>query len=377
MALTRPILYSIPAFDATESYIFTFNVIGGDQVVKNKLVITDQDNDQIVYQGTQITFSFNHTLSSNVLTNGHYYSAYIITYNTLDEESQPSNGIQFYCFTTPSFSFNNFPVSGVVNNSSFRFEVTYNQNEGELLSNYTFNLYNLQNELISTSGMQYVGSSQNLPLMVSHLFSSLLEGNVYKIQVIGQTQYNTQIHTDILQFSVVYTTPDVFSILQLTNNCEGGYIVVRSALTSIIGESNPSPPLYIDGNTAVDFREHGSYVIWDTNFNISDDFTASLWGRDFNDNSTIITMSDGFQVLTIRYWKNENNFCYAELIVQEGSIIYYIYSNPVYVYPNDEIQIWFRRIGYLYEIGLYDLTERSNLFLDSPINGLIGVHSLR
>lgn len=357
MALTRPILYNISAFDATESYIFNFNVIGGDQVVKNKLVITDQNNNQIIYQGIQTTFLFSHTLGANILTNGHYYSAYIITYNASNEESQPSNGIQFYCYTAPSFNFSNFPVSGVINNSNYRFEVIYNQSEGELLSNYTFNLYNLQNELISTSGMQYVGSSQILPLTISHLFTSLLEENVYKIQVVGQTQHGTQISTSTLQFSVAYTIPDTFSVLQLTNNCEGGYIVVRSALTSIMGESNPNPPLYVDGNTAVDLRSNGSYVIWDNNFNISNDFTASLWGRDFNDYSNIIVMANGNKTLTVRYCKDENDLYYAELFVQEGTINYYIYSDSIEVNSEDDLQIWFRRVGYYYEVGLYNLSE--------------------
>ena len=39
MALTRPILYSVPAFDATNQYTFSFNVIGGDQVVKKVNII--------------------------------------------------------------------------------------------------------------------------------------------------------------------------------------------------------------------------------------------------------------------------------------------------------------------------------------------------
>lgn len=41
MALTTPILYSIPAFDAQNSFIFQFASIGGSQVVANTLTIKD------------------------------------------------------------------------------------------------------------------------------------------------------------------------------------------------------------------------------------------------------------------------------------------------------------------------------------------------
>ena len=81
MALTRPILNSTVAFDASQEHIFTFNVIGGDQVVRNQLTIVRQSDGIIVYQSSQETFSYTHTLLANSLTNGVYYSAYIQTYN--------------------------------------------------------------------------------------------------------------------------------------------------------------------------------------------------------------------------------------------------------------------------------------------------------
>ena len=39
MALTTPILYNVPAFDATKEQVFTFAVVGGSQVVANTLTI--------------------------------------------------------------------------------------------------------------------------------------------------------------------------------------------------------------------------------------------------------------------------------------------------------------------------------------------------
>ena len=376
MALIRPILYSISAFDATNSQVFTFNVSGGDQVVKNRLVISKQSDNTIVYDNVQTTFAFRHVLPENTLINGEYYSAYITTYNSANEQSLPSLGIQFYCFSTPSFIFSNIPINRIINNASYNFIVTYNQNELEHLRSYTFNLYNSERVLLTSSGVQYISSTSTLPLNINYTFSGLNDEETYYIEVNGQTMHGMVIDTGFVLFSVQYEVPNVFSIISLNNNCEGGYITIKSNLVGIDGEANPYPPVYVDDNTAIDLTGVGDYVLWNSGYEINGDFTASLWGRNFNDNNEIIILSDGIQTLKINYRKDENGRYYAELIVKEGFYTYYLYTNPIYVYSDDTLQIWFRRINSLYEIGLYDLSERPALILDSSTHGLIGINIL-
>lgn len=356
MALTRPILYSVAAFDATEEQIFTFNVIGGDQVTKNQLTIINQNTNQIVYQQTQTTFAFRHVLTANTLTNGQYYTAYLITYNALDESSSSSANIQFYCYTNPYFNFTNIPSTNVITNSNYSFEVTYNQTEGELLNSYTFNLYDVQQSLIDTSGIRYVGSGSVIPLVISYLFNNLQDNTFYYIQATGQTSQGTQISTSLIGFSVSYVEPNLFSVINLTNNCKGGYIIVQSNLAEIPGRSYPVPPIYVDDNTAVDLTSDGSYVIWDDGFSLQENFTASLWGRNFKSDSTIVTLQNNSGAeFTINYCEDENGLFYGELIVKENGVIYYLYTSSISVSTNDSLQIWFRRIGGLYEVGLYNL----------------------
>ena len=355
MALTTPILYSISAFDATEEQIFNFNVVGGDQVVKNKLTIINQSDSSIAYEDTQTTFAFRHIVPANTLTNGEYYSATIVTYNSNDDESSPSDGIQFYCFSLPQFTFANIPVGGLINNSSYNFEVEYNQTENEMLNTYIYNLYDAQRNLLSTSGELYVGGSAILPLTVGYIFSGMEDNTNYYIQAKGQTIHGIQVDTGLISITVRYIVPVIFSIIELSNNCEGGYITIHSNLIGINGESNPSPPVYVDNNNAVDISGTGEYVLWSSGFTVDGDFTASLWGRDFNENSEIIFMTNNSQDLLIRYMKNEDDEYYAELLVMDGTLTYYIFSDAITVSSGDELQIWFRRIGNLYEIGLYNL----------------------
>ena len=136
--LTTPILYSVPAFDAQNSFEFQFASIGGAQVVANTLTIKNNTTLATVYSQTQSTFKFEHILPANTLTNGTYYQATLTTKDAQGNESSPSTPIQFYCYTTPSFAFNNLPANNLIDNDSFDLGVTYNQSEGELLNSYSF-----------------------------------------------------------------------------------------------------------------------------------------------------------------------------------------------------------------------------------------------
>lgn len=356
--LTTPILYSQAAFDATQAHTFTFNVVGGEQVTQNKLVITNQSTNEIVYQAVQTTYKFEHILPANTLTNGVYYSAYVITYNANGTASAQSNSIQFYCYSTPSFAFSNLPINNVITNSSYNFQATYNQTEGELLNSYVFTLYDAQRIQIATSGTQYVGATTTPPTIVAYQFTGFVDRTSYYIRAIGQTAQGTQVDTGLIAISVLYTVPRLFSVIELNNNCSGGYVIVRSNLIEIGSESNPTLPNYVDNNTAVDVRNNGQYVEWGSGFELNGDFTASLWGRDFNENSNIITMTDDLRNnIIIRYRTNENNTVYADVTVTNGDVIYYVYSDAIATpTTTDKIQIWLRRIGNQYTIKLANVT---------------------
>ena len=155
MALTTPILYSIPAFDATKEQTFTFAVVGGSQVNANTLTIKDNATLTTVYSQTQTSYRFEHILPANTLTNGTYYQATLTTKDAQGNESSPSAPIQFYCYSQPTFIISNMPIGNVVTNSSFAFNVQYNQIQGEILNAYVFDLYSASGALISTSGTLY------------------------------------------------------------------------------------------------------------------------------------------------------------------------------------------------------------------------------
>ena len=363
MALTKPILLTRPAFDATLDAIFAFNVpSGGDQVTKNRLTIINQSTGVQVYQGTQTTFALAHTLASSVLTNGTYYSAYINTFNASNEMSVNSNTIQFYCYTTPSFAFSNLPSGNIIANNSFSFQVTYNQTEGELLNSYKFDLYDAQNVIIATSGVKYVGSSIAPPTVITYEFGGFPDNTAYYIRCSGVTIESTEIQTLLTAFTVKYIQPNIFAIVELTQNCTGGYVTVKSNMTNIEGTSNPNPPTYIN-NEAVDLTASGSWVNWNQNqFNFSDDWTLNLFGKNFTSDSNIVVMQNNLGdtlTLTYRqgYYQDGNTLqTYVDCTVKSGTAIYYIFSNYIdNPLTTDSIQIWLRRINNIYQLNIYNL----------------------
>ena len=60
MALTRPILLNVNAFDAANAQSFQFVVQGGDQVAANRLIVQRQDTQQVVYNQKIQSFKFQH-----------------------------------------------------------------------------------------------------------------------------------------------------------------------------------------------------------------------------------------------------------------------------------------------------------------------------
>lgn len=361
MALTRPVLYNIPAFDATTQYVVQFNSIGGSQVVGNRLVIATNTDNQTVYDETQTTFKFEHTLPANTLANGTYYNATLYTIDADGNQSVASNIIQFYCYTTPTLTFTNLVPNGTITNSTFAFNFTYAQEQNEPLNYYVINLYDAQGLVVATSGEQYAAST-DVPLALSYTINGFADSTNYTIEVNGTTINNTVITTGRINFSVKYTRPNIYTLLELQNNCSGGYINLKSNVAIIDGEVVPSPPIYIDGKE-LDLTQEGSYVVWDEGYQVTGDFTGILIGRNFTPYSTIFAFTnaqDGSTV-TINWlegYENGDNtqplMAYAQLVASQGGTVVYNIKTAMIDIPSatDIVTIWFRRVNNIYELYL-------------------------
>ena len=353
MALTTPILYTVDAFDATQAQTFSFNVIGGSQVVANTLTIKDNATLATIYSQTQTTYKFSHNLPANTLTNGTYYQATLTTKDAQGNESNASSPIQFYCYSQPTFEISNMPSNNVIPNSSFAFTVTYNQAQGEILNAYVFNLYSTSGALISTSNTMY-NTDTSLPLNISYLFSGFEDKTTYSIEVNGVTAYDTQITTGRISFTTNYTSPETFSDLLLANNCKGGYITIKSNVIGIDGVSNPETPTYIK-NKEIDLTDVDSYVEWREGYSISGNWTLRIWGRSYTPNSEIFRFSnaDG-DIITISYCVDDTQ-CWFELKAKHNDWLWgYVTESTHIALPagTEQVFCWLRRIDNLYDLRI-------------------------
>lgn len=285
--LTQPIVNPISAFDATRAHNITFTVIGGAQVVANRLVISNNETGAIVYNKTAITMKLEHTIPANILTNGGYYNAVVYTIDNANNESVASTAVPFYCYSQPVLTIDNIPATETIENGTYTFTGTYIQQEGEILNSYQYTLYDSNKNVLSKTPLIYYETDSSL----SYTFVGMSNDTSYYIELSGETVNGTHITSGVIYFTVRYIQPASFAICDLVNNCDDGYIQVSSNIVAIDGKSNPDPPIYID-DKEVDLRDPDSWVEWDSGFRIQDDFTLRAWGRDFNPYEPIITLKN-------------------------------------------------------------------------------------
>lgn len=285
--LTQPIVNPISAFDATRAHNITFTVIGGAQVVANRLVISNNETGAIVYNKTAITMKLEHTIPANTLTNGGYYNAVVYTIDNANNESVASTAVPFYCYSQPVLTIDNIPATETIENGTYTFTGTYIQQEGEILNSYQYTLYDSNKNVLSKTPLIYYETDSSL----SYTFVGMSNDTSYYIELSGETVNGTHITSGVIYFTVRYIQPASFAICDLVNNCDDGYIQVSSNIVAIDGKSNPDPPIYID-DKEVDLRDPDNWVEWDSGFRIQDDFTLRAWGRDFNPYEPIITLKN-------------------------------------------------------------------------------------
>lgn len=351
MALIRPVLESVPAWDASEGYTFTFSVTGGSQVTGNTIVIRDNEDNTIVYTHSVVSYQLSNTVPANAsgLENGTYYNAYLTTTDADGNTSPQSNIIQFYCYSSPEISLSNLPSGNVIPSSEFPFEAVYSQDEGERLNTYTFSLYNSSQIRIATSGTLYASSltpsynDSTISFDLTYTFTGLIDNTSYYIKVDGITVNGTSVTTGMVQVIVRYTTPSAFAQLTATNNCDGGYILLQSNVVLTEGRAYPEA-IYID-NDAVDVSADGYYVAFDDGYETGENFTLKAWISNVKD-GRIITLNSAYGKIDIDAIVTSSNTIIIVVTVNDG---YTIQTSAISYNSSYKYCLQLRRIDNIYE----------------------------
>lgn len=341
-----PILYNINTFDASNEIIFQFQW-NGNQSFGNKLVICDNNEaNKIVYQEPQTTMQLKHILSANKLKNGHSYNARIATVDIDNNTSEYSDPILFYCFTTPTFVFDNISENQIVKNASYQVNMSYNQIEGEQLQSWEISLYDLSQSKIQGSGVNYSND-------IKYTLTSLEDSKTYYIKATCMTIHGMEVSTDFIPFKVEYKRPSVYSLLTLENISDSGYIKLQSNIRAV--EAKTLKNVEYVNNDYVNLKNNSIYINED--FSLNDDFVINLLGYDLTPNALIMQLSDGNNSINLYLRKGiydiNNNIekTFIELNIPIGFTSYICYSNYINNPSNtDMLDIWIKKKQGLYSV---------------------------
>ena len=301
MALIKPIVNEIVAFDASVGTTVTFTASGGDQVVKNQIKVilnNDSPSETVVYNHTVTSYNLSHVIPPNELTNGVYYKVAIRTYDAINNVSEWSNYQPFYCYTTPTLNFN-INNGQTLNVLTYNVVLTYRQTQNEKVDYAFIKLYNANNALIGESGNLY--NSTTPPLNFAYTMSGLDNHAQYKLVGTVVTVNGTIITKEII-FYTNYGTVIVDTDLTATlDNCNGYVNLHSKPLHNLKGISNPDPATYINNQMVdllcppdIDNEIYSKWVKWEGALTIPTSFLLRMWFYPAKQPYHIATMSDAF-----------------------------------------------------------------------------------
>lgn len=333
----KPIPYLIPAFDKNVGTIIKFSWLG-NLPIANTLRIIDNLTEKVVYEETQTTMRLEHTISSNnKLVNGRLYKASIkVTDNNSDSEW--SDVLLFYCFTTPTFKIN-IAQGQIIQAQTYGVEITYDQSEGELLQSYRAIVYNSNNEIIYDSNIRYILDTIRI--------TNLQDDGDYAILVTGTTINGMNLSTGRIPFSADFVKSEAYFICEVDNMYDTGGIYIKSNIVSIEGYSDKDVEyIHVDAeNYMANLKDN--VVHFNEGFSINNNFSLAIKGN-MEVDSHILQMRGNSETINV-YFKRDarakQNYFELEALYRNNK---YMITT---IAPTDTIGLlWIRRINSLFQM---------------------------
>lgn len=233
MILPTPSIIPFAPFDPVYEHTIEF-LYTGNQPKRNRVVITNNTTNEIVYDIVQQTGTCSHTIPANTinLNNweaiGNKYEIQVQVFDGLDAQSNSSNlsiPVLFYCFTTPTFHFANITDNQTYRSATLPLEITYLQTEGETLRSGQFFKYSYDKALLSQSPVSYTDTS--------YTFNRLDDNTTYYFRAIGETANGITVDTGYVGVNIAYDLLPANLVLQAENKYCEGYIQLVSCMKDI------------------------------------------------------------------------------------------------------------------------------------------------
>ena len=338
MALIKPFINNIPAFDASIGTTLNINVLGGDVITDYQFSLFYNDNTDTPFfisqkykvlndieNGSIRTFPINifpnisgTDVSGNsttlILNNNFQYRIRPTIYS--GEKSISGNYTLFSCYTTPSVSLyyksvgngaedyielkNNItlPISNpniriVFNPQDLQssatpnigsvtlFGVTDEEIEEEIKN--LSNLYNFRHDIVTDNyilDFELSGFSINVDNNGNFLSQEKRLYKSFAIKYTVTTLEEFKVSGEITGINCYYNTLRNSPYIAVSNICNEGIIRITCNLTSINGVSNPDPAIYTESGTEIDLTNPDAWAKWQRYFALEEPFTLRFWARD-------------------------------------------------------------------------------------------------
>lgn len=269
------------AIDGLVDNTFTFriNAKTGVPCSKYKIEIAQNADNTVIYTQTVTLTSvdyvydketLSHLVPSSTMTNGVEYKWYVTVYDpsdlvngvTSDEVLLKLNDPISLTFTVPSS----------ITERLHLFSFEYTQAQGVPIEYFIFNLYDVNDELLDTSGQMEGGRT-------SYEFSGLENGKTYKVQATGLNVNNIEFSTTLESFSVSYSQTSAIIKPTVEQNRENSLVTITLAgLKQLTGVASGVYSFINDfifsGNKGLYLEDDSSYAEWEET--ITEDFTATV-----------------------------------------------------------------------------------------------------
>ena len=288
ITLATPSLMAIGVFDPAEPYDIRF-IYTGSQSVKNRVVITDPDTYEVVYDKTVLTMKLLHTIPAGILKTNKCYTAAVQVFDADDNKSNLSESTLFYCYTKPVFSISEVPT--VCKGASITLPLSYLQPEGETLKSYQFFMCDSNHNILNRSDTFYTDEH------MSYSFSGLQNHYTYCFRAIGETTHGYKLDTGYLTVAVDYNVVPTNAVLVLENVYRRGYISIKTNIKSI-GYELKNDNYFFEGDTVTLYGDN--YVKYNEGFSLDGDFSLFVEAKKLPLGTFLRTENDTFTLSIVQ-----------------------------------------------------------------------------
>ncbi len=310
----QPYINILETFDATKEYTIEYTYLGSERVLTNQLSIReDKLNSSAVYSKESTKFDKNHVIPKGSLINGKNYLAKIRVKVSDTEWSDWSPEVEFICLTTPTLTFSTLDNKNYIYNDDVMMNIIFRQEQGEKVETYQISLLDQNKTPITVYPVRL--TSESAPNTLSERVSGLVKGRLYYIgcRVITKNGIN---YFETHEFIPHFIAPSLSGIVQVTNQSDGGQILVQSFLKQLLGtqtkpyipDSNNSLPtnyVYLNNEWVV-IPQDKPLMFKDLGMAKASDWVAKIWCKNVVNGLFLDFQRENNDPIGIQFYKYDN-----------------------------------------------------------------------